>query len=113
MKFPSGEETIKSGLSIARMILVLGLLLLPVQSAAFNPADIERLKTTNECPNCNLTGANLSGASLDHSNLSGAYLGGANLSKANLTGVILRGAYLGGANLSGAYLAGPFSMTQT
>ena len=114
MKFPSGEETIKNGLVIVRMILVLGLFLLPGRAAAVSPADMERLKATSECPNCNLNGANLGGANLDNANLSGAYLGGANLSKANLsaadlvdadlTGAKLNKAYLGGAKLGGAIL---------
>lgn len=63
------------------MAWFLGMFLLPGGAAAFNPADVERLKATSECPNCDLSGANLSEA-----NLSGAYLGEANLDDAILSG---------------------------
>jgi uncharacterized protein YjbI with pentapeptide repeats len=51
---------------------------------------------THEPPLVDLTGANLTSATL----------GGASLSGANLSGVNLREAYLGGVNLSEAYLSG-------
>jgi len=65
----------------------------------FNGEDVERLRTTNRCRNCDLVGAHLPGA-----NLSGADLSGANLSGAYLVHVDLAGADLSGANLSGAHL---------
>ncbi|MEM8640210.1 MAG: pentapeptide repeat-containing protein [Cyanobacteria bacterium P01_G01_bin.54] len=91
---------------------------------AASPAHLQRLQNTNQCPNCDLSGAdltdaNLFGANLINANLSGAILTGANLGSANLTDAnltnaqlsraylyrtILEDAQLTGANLIGAYL---------
>ena len=57
--------------------------------------DLEKLATTNECPNCNL-----SGAALAQSNLEGADLSGADLSKIDLTGANLTGVNLTNANIT-------------
>ncbi|MBE9117992.1 pentapeptide repeat-containing protein [Lusitaniella coriacea LEGE 07157] len=95
-------------------------------SAAFaaNPNHVERLRSTNQCPNCdlsnadledaNLFGANLVNANLQGANLNSVNLGSANLTDANLTGATLRNAYLykatldstnfNQADLSNAYL---------
>ena len=54
----------------------------------------------------NLTNANLRGANLTNANLSGAYLTGANLTNANLRGANLTNANLTIADLSGADLTG-------
>ena len=43
-------------------------------ASAYDPADLQKLKDTNECVACDLSGADLNGA-----NLNGADLGGANL----------------------------------
>ncbi len=50
-------------------------------NAAFSadPADLQKLKDTNECVKCDLADANLSGADLGGTNLSGAYMQGAAL----------------------------------
>ncbi len=61
--------------------------------------NIQILLDTKECPQCNLTGADLEGADLERANLEGANLEGATLEKANV-----KNAYLVGANLSNANL---------
>ena len=71
--------------------------------------NIERLKDSNNCYGCDLSGANLSGENLDSADLEGAnlvstILTGADLEGANLKGAILTNADLSGANLSGADL---------
>lgn len=93
---------------------------------AFNPKHLERLQKTNQCPMCDLSGANLEdanlfGANLVNANLTGANLAGANLGAANLTDANLTGAKLirtyfhqatlentnlSQADLTGAYLKG-------
>ncbi len=89
-----------------------------------NPEHVKRLLDTNQCPQCdlsgadlgeaNLYGANLVNADLTNANLAGANLGeadftdanltGANLSKAYLRGAVLDNANLSNANLTNAYL---------
>jgi uncharacterized protein YjbI with pentapeptide repeats len=76
-------------------------------ASAFNEAQLQRLKTTRQCPNCDLSFADLSFANLPnadlcHADLSDAILSDAALIGANLTGANLVGADLNGANLSGA-----------
>jgi len=61
---------------------------------------------SQNCPGCNLQGANLAEASLMRANLAGANLTNANLGKANLKWANLKGANLSSADLSGANLAG-------
>ena len=66
---------------------------------------------SQNCPGCNLQGANLAEASLIRANLAGANLTNAKLGKtnlkwANLKGANLTNADLAGANLTGADLAG-------
>ncbi len=61
---------------------------------------------SQNCPGCNLQGANLADASLMRANLAGANLTNANLVKANLKWANLKGANLTSADLSGANLAG-------
>ncbi len=56
-------------------------------SMAFDPEHLARLKNTNQCVSCDLSGAYLTGA-----NLSNAYLEHANLTGANLNGTNLQGA---------------------
>jgi hypothetical protein len=51
---------------------------------AFNQAHLTKLQSTNQCKDCDLTGADLTGA-----NLMGADLERANLERANLTGANL------------------------
>ena len=71
--------------------------------------NIDSLVMTNNCVDCNLTGAdlnrlNLSGADLHGADLSNATFFLADLSDANLSGAILRGTQFGGADLAGADL---------
>ena len=86
---------------------------------AYNEADLLKLIAINQCPGCDLSGAdlswqmpwpqntNLEGANLEGANLSKADLStGANLRKANLRGANLRGANLSEADLTGADLTG-------
>ncbi|MBF2026782.1 MAG: pentapeptide repeat-containing protein [Oscillatoriales cyanobacterium C42_A2020_001] len=95
---------------------------------AANPSHVQRLLKTNQCPLCDLSGANLEdanlfganlvGANLKGANLTGANLGSANLTDADFTEAQLIRAYfyqatlddtnLSNANLSGAYLRGAF-----
>jgi len=46
-------------------------------ASAFDPADLQKLKDTNECVKCDLSGANLKGADLSGANLYGDYMNGA------------------------------------
>ncbi len=102
-----------------RPILFCALLAIPLSAgiaAAFDQADIEKLKEVNRCESCDLSGADLTGvnlayaelpkADLSHANLAGVQLGQANLSGANLSGADLTGAKLNMANLKEANLSG-------
>ena len=71
-------------MKIALTALTVAAVLFASSVSAFDPADLQRLKATNECANCDLSGANLEGAFL-----AGAFLKGANLSWAKMRGVIL------------------------
>jgi uncharacterized protein YjbI with pentapeptide repeats len=91
-------------LSIAAVSLVWA-----VPALAANPDHLQRLLKTNQCPLCdlsgadlkdvNLFGANLVNANLKGANLSGANLGSANLTEADLTGATLNRTYLDRATL--------------
>jgi uncharacterized protein YjbI with pentapeptide repeats len=70
-------------------------------SHAFDEKQLQALKKTNKCKNCDLSGAKLNGLDLTYADLSGA-----NLSGADLTNTIVQGANLTGANLSGANCTG-------
>lgn len=71
---------------------------------AANPDHVQRLLKTNQCPLCDLRGANLQDANLFGANLVNANLTAANLAGANLGSANLTDADLTGANLSRAYL---------
>jgi uncharacterized protein YjbI with pentapeptide repeats len=78
-------------------------------ASAFDPADLKKLKETNECEGCDLTGAylmknKLIGAKLRKANLSDAFLTNADLTGADLTGTNLSKAKLHSANLGAADL---------
>lgn len=73
---------------------------------AFRPDELQKLKTTKQCPNCDLTGANLVGMDLGNANLLAADLNNANLSTADLASANLSYAILANANLTGADLNG-------
>ena len=68
-------------------------------AAAFEPADLQKLKDTGNCVECDLfkailSGANLTRANLTRANLRKAYLSEADLSEADLTGAIMNGVIL-------------------
>ena len=75
-------------------------------ASAFDPDDLQKLKDSNECAECNLEGADLMGAILDSADLYSANLYSANLFMADLNGANLMGANLMGASLEGAKLLG-------
>lgn len=125
VKFSMSEEGNSfSPSSKMRLIFVATLVVLPLlcfseSVKAENPDPIQQLRQTNKCPNCDLSGADLTGtrlaeADLSGANLSGARLGGpgviaadlryANFKGADLSGADLRGVILEGANLSDAKL---------
>ncbi|XFA73910.1 pentapeptide repeat-containing protein [Thermosynechococcaceae cyanobacterium Okahandja] len=94
---------------LAKVAASLCLLSFSLPTLAANPADLDQLRRTGNCPNCNLSyarlrGRNLQGADLRGANLNAANLRGANLSRANLTGATLNNADLTGANLTNANL---------
>jgi uncharacterized protein YjbI with pentapeptide repeats len=79
--------------------------------SAYNETDLQKLKTTKNCADCDLSGALLmhwvlSGANLRGANLTGAWLPGANLAGANLSSAIMTSASLANANLFRAKLSG-------
>ena len=49
---------------MAFMVVFPAIVMMTGGAAAFDPLDVEKLKTTNSCPECDLTGANLSGVRL-------------------------------------------------
>ena len=75
-------------------------------ASAYDPADLQKVKDTNECVNCDLIGADLNGANLADAKLYGAKLYSADLNGANLSGANLSGANLIGANLDFTYMYG-------
>ncbi|PTN37590.1 pentapeptide repeat-containing protein [Desulfonatronum sp. SC1] len=91
---------------IAAPIIVVFLLLSSMGTLeAFDQADLDQLRDSNQCPKCDLSGANLSGVRLNRADLSGANLRNADLSWANLNGAGLVGADLSNADLSNANLS--------
>ncbi|MFA4827905.1 MAG: pentapeptide repeat-containing protein [Thermodesulfovibrionales bacterium] len=52
----------------------------------FNEADLKKLRKTNQCPDCDLSGADMTQANLRGANLQGAILTNANLSGTHLFG---------------------------
>ncbi len=77
---------------------------------AFNQADLQKMNTTNSCPKCDLSNANISKTDMYGVNLAGANLSGANLSDsafqdADLTGANMKGANIKGTSFSGAKLS--------
>ena len=71
-------------------------------SYGFDNSDLEKLKATGSCKNCDLTGANLEGAYLDQANLSYSNLNGANLKNVKMANSDLSNTILSGANLTKA-----------
>ncbi len=66
---------------LVKVAPALFLLLVSAPAWAANPAHLEQLRRTGNCPNCDLSYAQLGGR-----NLQGADLRGANLNAANLRG---------------------------
>ena len=95
-----GLITVSLGIVGAALLISAGI------SGAFTKADLEKLKTTKACVQCDLRRANLSGADLSGYDLSGAQLFGADLQHANLKGANLKGANLYEAKLKDADLSG-------
>jgi len=89
---------------IATAVLILSTVC-PAPAKAANNEHLRHLLATNQCQNCDLSGAGLVLANLSGANLSGANLSGANLSRANLSGANLMGANLTGTGLFGANLS--------
>lgn len=87
----------------------------PVYGASVEE-NVEKLRSTNSCPGCDLHGADLRNTNLEDANLNGANLRNANLSGCELQNVDFRGANLeaadlrrgdfNGADMSGASLNG-------
>lgn len=80
-------------------------------ASAFDADDLQKLKDTGNCVNCDLRNADLkrtdlSEANLALANLSGASLEGANLESANLYGAILNRADMGNANIKNINMDG-------
>ena len=102
------------GLAILALVTSIGLA--AGNLSAYSDEDLQRLKTTGNCVDCDLSGAalihwklpgaDLSGANLAGANLTDTYLAGANLSRANLSGAILISVSLAGADLLHTKLAG-------
>jgi uncharacterized protein YjbI with pentapeptide repeats len=76
----------------------------PPSWTVWNQADLDRLKATKSCIDCNLNGADLASADLRGANLSSSYLIGANLSGADLSGATMAHVRLNSANLTHANL---------
>lgn len=96
---------------LVKVAPALFLLLVSAPAWAANPAHLEQLRRTGNCPNCDLSyaqlrGRNLQGADLRGANLNAANLRGANLRGANLSGAVLNNADLTKANLTNANLSG-------
>ena len=68
--------------------LTLAATLFAGSASAFDPNDLQKLKYTNKCKSCDLSGANLHSADLSRANLKGAIL------TADLEGAVLNGANL-------------------
>jgi uncharacterized protein YjbI with pentapeptide repeats len=89
-------------LIVAVVSVLFGLATAPAY--AFNSADLTKLQSTNQCKDCDLSGATLTGVNLMGADLERANLRGADLTDANLSGADLEKANLLGANLTGANL---------
>ena len=94
-----------------KLILISALLLVASNGWAYNETDLAKLKATNACEGCDLSGvnlrkANLTDAILARTDLRKTNFTDANLGYANFTGVYLNGMDFGKANLSDAKLDG-------
>lgn len=90
-------------LSIVTVLTTIGLVS-SVQAESLT--DLNKLLSTKNCSQCDLSNAGLVQSDLNRADLKQADLSGANLSQANLMGANLQGANLAGASLHGANLTG-------
>ena len=79
--------------------------ILTVPSSGFNTADLEKVRQTNRCGDCDLAGADMAGSVMNdvqmpNARIAGAKMAGADLSSGNLSGADLSGADLSRADLS-------------
>ena len=58
-------------------------------ASAFDPDDLQKLKDSNECAECNLEGADLMGANLSGALLEGAHLDGARINGSTIGNLIM------------------------
>ena len=93
-------------MKLTRYLLGICLLVFSMQGSAFDELHLKRFKAINKCPNCDLSGADLSGRNMISANLKDANLSGANLSRAYLWSADLSGANLSGATLPYSFLLG-------
>lgn len=93
-----------SGLAVFTFFVLL--CIVPCTGSAFNQEDLQKLNTTNSCPKCDLSGANLAGIDMYGSNLVGADLTGADLSRSSFGDADLRDANLKDANIKETSFAG-------
>ena len=61
------------------LMLCFSLMTVSLQVSAFKESDLSKLKETNNCPKCDLVGADLAGMTLGGADLTGANLEGASL----------------------------------
>ena len=103
-----------SEMKLTLTALMVAASLMASAASAFDPDDLQKLRDTNKCVECDLSDlseANLWGATMRRANLSGAdlrraYLRRADLSRADLRRADLSGAYLIEADLRRADLSG-------
>jgi uncharacterized protein YjbI with pentapeptide repeats len=99
LKFYQGRKKMRNkSVAAAGMILVC-FLLVGATAFGFNKDHLKQLQDTNKCQGCDLSNANLSGASLR-----GAWLGMANLRGTDLSGADLRRLQARSVKLDGAKL---------
>ena len=89
-----------------RNLLIGSLALIPLlasmgnqPSHAYEPNDLQRLKTTGSCQQCDLSGANLTNIRLTNANLKGANLTNTNLTNARIIDSDLRSVDFSGATI--------------
>jgi uncharacterized protein YjbI with pentapeptide repeats len=70
------KDLLESSVIIPGVVIIV-LLLVIAMSYAFDPADLQKLKTANSCTKCDLSGANLSESHVDNASLTNAgWIGG-------------------------------------
>lgn len=92
--------------ALGAAVVIVAVLALPAETLAADPSDLDRLRATDRCPECDLTGADLGGERLAGADLGRAKLGNADLRGADLTNAILDRAVLFRTDLRGADLTG-------